>query len=286
MEERICMITGANSGIGKATATELARKGARVIMVCRDEEKGKKVQQEIVEKTSNSQVDLLIADFSSQESIRNMVKEFKSNYDQLHVLVNNAGTMQSKRRETEDGLEKTFGVNHIGPFLLTNLLLDVIKASAPSRIINVSSGLHVSSKIDFDDLQSVKSYSGMKAYSMSKLANVLFTYELHHQLRDEGVDDVTVNAVHPGFVRTNLGREGGNFLVKYVFSYLIRPFITISPEKGAETSIYLASSPEVEHISGKYFVKKQETPSADFTYDRELQKRLWRTSEELTGLKR
>jgi NAD(P)-dependent dehydrogenase (short-subunit alcohol dehydrogenase family) len=254
-------------------------------MVCQNEEKSKKVQREIIKKTSNKQVDLLIADLSSQKSIRDMVKDYKSKYDKLHALINNAGTMQSKRRETEDGLEKTFGVNHVGPFLLTNLLLGVIKASAPSRIINLSSGLHMGSEIDFVDLQSENSFSWMKVYGMSKLANVLFTYELHHRLREEGVKDVTVNAVHPGFVRTNLGRDGGNFLVKYIFAYLIRPFVGISTKKGAETSIYLASSPEVENISCKYFTKKQETPSSEISYDRGIQKRLWKISEDLTGLK-
>lgn len=284
MKGRICLVTGANSGIGKVTAMELARKGARVVMVCRNITKGKRVQQKNIEKTGNGQIDLLIADLRSQASIRSMVEEFKSKYNQLHVLVNNAGTLQSKRTETEDGLETTFGVNHIGNFLLTTLLLDVLKASAPARIINVSSGVHKGATIDLDDLQTInKRYKSFQVYGMSKLANILFTYELHHRLRKKGITNVTVNAVHPGFVRTNLGRDGGGFFLKFIFAYLIRPLIAISPNKGAETSVYLASSPEVENISGKYFSKKQEQPSSEISYDRDLQKRLWEVSEELVG---
>ena len=279
------MITGANSGIGYVTSLELARKGAHVIMVCRNREKGEAAKLKITQETKNDKIDLFIADFNSQASIRSMVSEFKLKNDKLEVLINNAGTTQSKRRITQDGLEMTFGVNHIGPFLLTTLLLNTLKASAPARIINVSSGLHHQvSTLDLDDLQFEKrKYRYMDVYGASKLCNVLFTYELHERLQAENIKDVTVNAVHPGFIRTNLGRDGGGFFQKYLFHYLIRPLIAKSPDKGAETSIYLASSPEVAGISGKYFVNKEPRRSSELSYDRELQKKLWIISEKIVS---
>ena len=279
MGEKICLITGATSGIGKATAMGLANMGASVVMVGRDQGKGEAVMAEIKQKSNNASVDLMLADLSSQEEIRRLADEFKEAYPRLDVLINNAGLFRSTRITTADGLEMTFAVNHLACFLLTKLLLDVLKASSPSRIVNVSSGDHSNGTIDFDDLQGEKGYKGTKAYSQSKLANVLFTYELARRLEGTGV---TANCLHPGAgVRTDLGSG-----VSGVFGFMVRALrpLMISPEKGAETSIYLASSPEVEGLSGRYFVKKAEARSSDVSYDERLARRLWEVSADLTNL--
>src|ERR671921_1260601 len=251
MGEKVCLITGATSGIGKATAMGLANMGASVVMVGRDEGKGEAVMAEIKEKSTNTSVDLMLADLSSQEEIRRLAVEFKEAYPRLDVLVNNAGLFRSERITTADGLETTFAVNHLACFLLTNRLLDVLEASAPSRIVNVSSGEQRNATIDFDDLQGEKGYRGAKAYSQSKLAAVLFTYELARRLEGTGV---TANCLHPGAgIRTNFGSG-----VPGAFGFMVRALRPLmkSPEKGAETSIYLASSQEVQALSGRYFVKK------------------------------
>ena len=285
MKDRVCMITGANSGIGKVTALELARMGSHIIMVCRNKNKGMKIQRTIIDTTENPNVDLMIADLASQASIKQLAENFRSKYKKLHVLINNAGTMTKNRIETVDNLETTFAVNHLAPFLLTNLLLDIIKTSAPSRIITVSSGMHHRADFDIDDLQSKKkTFRNINAYSVSKLANILFTYELHHRLRAEGITKVSVNAVHPGFTRTNLGKNGTSTLLQRIGLALIHPFMAIPAEKGAETSIHVAISPEIENISGKYFVNKKIANSSPITYDREIQKRLWEISAKLTSL--
>jgi len=280
MGEKICLITGATSGIGKATAMELASMGASVVMVGRDRGRGETVMAEIKEKSGNASVDLMLADVSSQEEIRRLADEFKEAYPRLDVLINNAGVFHSKRITSADGMETTFAVNHLAYFLLTNLLLDVLKASAPSRIVNVSSGDHSNGTIDFDDLQGEKGYKGTKAYPQSKLANVLFTYEIARRLEGTGV---TANCLHPGAgVRTNFWSG-----VSGVFGFMVRALrpLMISPEKGAETSIYLASSPEVEGLSGRYFVKKAEASSSDVSYDGRIARRLWEVSAELTNLR-
>jgi retinol dehydrogenase-14 len=278
MGEKVCLITGATSGIGKATAMGLANMGASVVMVGRDRGKGEAVMAEIKERSGNASVDLMLADVSSQEEIRRLAEEFKEAYPRLDVLINNAGVFRSKRITSADGIEMTFAVNHLAYFLLTNLLLDALKASAPSRIVNVSSGDHSNATIDFDDLQGEKGYKGAKAYSQSKLANVLFTYELARRLEGTGI---TANCLHPGVVGTNLGSG-----VSGVFGFMVRALRPLmkSPEQGAETSIYLASSPEVEGLSGRYFVKKAEARSSDKSYDKRLARRLWEVSAELTNL--
>ena len=278
MGEKVCLITGATSGIGKATAMGLANMGASVVMVGRDQGKGEAVMAEIKEQSGSASVDLMLADVSSQEEIRRLADEFKEAYPRLDVLINNAGVFRSKRITTADGIEMTFAVNHLAYFLLTNLLLDVLEASAPSRIVNVASADHGNGTIDFDDLQGEKEYKGAKAYSQSKLANVLFTYELARRLEGTGV---TANCLHPGAVRTSFGSG-----VSGVFGFMVRalrPFM-ISPERGAETSIYLASSPEVDGLSGGYFVKKAEARSSDASYDERSARRLWEVSAELTNL--
>lgn len=278
MGEKVCLITGATSGIGKATAMGLASMGASVVMVGRDRAKGEAALAEIRERSANASVELMLADLSSQEEIRRLADEFKEAYPRLDVLVNNAGVIRSKRVTTADGIEMTFAVNHLAQFLLTDLLLDVLKASAPSRIVNVASGEQRNGTIDFDDLQGENGYKTAKAYSQSKLANVLFTYELARRLEGTGV---TANCLHPGVVGTNLGSG-----VSGVFGFTVRALgpLMKSPEKGAETSIYLASSPEVEGVSGRYFVKKAETRSSEVSHDQSLARRLWEVSADLTNL--
>jgi len=276
MEGKICIITGANSGIGKATAIDLAKMNATIVMMCRSKERGEEAQKEIIELTGNKKVDLLLCDLSSQESIRKFVSEFKSKYQKLHVLINNAGIMLSKRVISVDGFEMNFAVNYLASFLLTNLLLDVLKKSAPSRIINVSSAAHRMAKMDFDDLQSEKrKYRLFKIYGTSKLALMLFSYELNRRL--EGTS-VTVNTLHPGVVNTNLGQDQSSFSRGFAKLFFKKP------EKGAETSIYLASSQEVEGITGKYFAKKQQKQSSEESYNEDYAKRLWELSTEMTRL--
>ena len=279
MQGKICLITGANSGIGKATALGLANLGATVVLVSRDRTRGEQAQQEIQAQSGNPHIDLMIADLSSQRSIRQLADEFKSRYSQLHVLINNAGVFQLRKRLTVDGIDMVFAVNQLAPFLLTNLLLDVIKAGAPARIINVSSGSHEANYLRLDDLQSEKHYRPMRAYGQSKLALVLFTYELARRLTGTGV---TANCLHPGFVATNIAQRDLPPIVRP----LAKPVFLfgISPEEGAKTSIYLASSPDVEGITGKYFVKSIPRQSAPLTHDVSLQHKLWQVCAVMTGL--
>jgi NAD(P)-dependent dehydrogenase (short-subunit alcohol dehydrogenase family) len=260
LQGKICMVTGANSGIGKATALALAQMGATVVMVCRDRARGEEAQSEITTTSRNTAVALLQADLSSQQSIRQLVEHFQQHCTQLHVLINNAGATFSGRRETVDGLEMMFAVNYLAPFLLTNLLLDVLKASAPARIVNVSSAAQASGSIHMDDLQAEQHYSSMRAFRQSKLAIILFTYELARRLQGMGV---TANCLDPGFVATNIGQRGASLPVRLLLK-VIWSFGT-SPEKGAQTSIYLVSSPEVEGVTGQYFAKcMPQGVSADF----------------------
>ena len=280
MQGKTCMVTGANSGIGKATALGLAQMGANVVMVARDCARGETARNEVKVKSGSSSVELLVADLSSQQSIRQLVENFKQHYKQLHVLINNAGVFMLTRRETVDGLEMTFAVNYLAPFLLTNLLLDVLRASAPSRIVNVSSEAHESGYIKMDDLQTNKNYRPFRAYGQSKLALIMFTYELARRLQGTGV---TANCLHPGFVATNIGQSGvwpvARPLAKFVLS-----FLGVSPVEGAATSIYLATSPDVEDVTGKYFVRSIPRRSAPISYDESLQRQLWEESAELVKL--
>ena len=279
MAGRTCLITGATNGIGKETAIELANMGATVVLVARDERKGRAAQSELKERTG-AESELLLADLASLADVRKLADEYRSRHDKLHVLINNAGAYNSQRVLTKDGYEMTIAVNHLAHFLLTDLLLDVIKASAPARIINVSSGAHSGAKINFDDLQGESGYGvGMGAYGQSKLANVLFTNELAKRL--EGAN-VTVNSLHPGVVRTGFGRNATGIIggVFAVFQLVGRPFLLTSAQ-GAETSIYLASSPDVETNTGEYFVKSKSVASNDESNDPEVARRLWDVSEEL-----
>lgn len=279
MQGKICIVTGANSGIGKVTALELAKMGATVVLVSRDRTRGEAAQNEIRAQSGNDAIDLLLADLSSQQSIRQLAEDFKQRYTQLHVLINNAGVFGLTRRETVDGLEMTFAVNVLAPFLLTSLLLDVIKASAPARIVNVSSNSQEANYLKLDDLQSMKHYRPMRAYSQSKLAVVLFTYELARRLEGTGV---TANCLHPGFVATNIAQRDLLLPARLVTKLIFR--FGISPEKGAKTSLYLATSPDVEGVTGKYFEKGVPRKSAPLSYDTSLQQQLWKACAELTGL--
>jgi retinol dehydrogenase 14 len=282
MTGRLCLITGANSGIGKVTATQLARMGAQVVMVCRDRARGEAARSEIQAKSGRQEVDLLLADLSSQAAIRGLAAEFKSKYDRLHVLINNAGVTITKRKLTEDGLELTFALNHLAYFLLTNLLLDEIKASGTlekkARIINVSSGAHFPGVINFGDLQLEKKYGEFRAYAQSKLANVLFTYELARRLKGT---NVTANVLHPGTARTGFAADSTSLFG--IILKIARPF-EMSAEKAALTPVYLASSPEVEGITGQYFSDRKPQKSAPFSYDETAAELLWNESARLTHL--
>ena len=280
MTGKTCIVTGASLGIGKETAAALAGMGARVVMVCRDPARGEAARADVVGQSGSSDVELMIADLASLDAIRSLVVVYQQKHQQLHVLVNNAGAYNVNRITTKDGFEITFGVNHLAYFLLTDLLLDVLKASAPARIVNVSSAAHIGGHINFDDLQGEKTYVGRKAYGQSKLANVLFTYELARRLEGTGV---TANALHPGVVRTGFGKNNPGMMGQLfrVAQTVARPFF-ISPAQGAATSIYLASSPEIEGVTGKYFAKSKAVDSNAESYDTAVAQRLWQVSESMT----
>lgn len=271
------LITGGNSGIGLETAVGLARLGATVSIVSRDRARGEAAVDEIRRRGAADDVRLFVADLSARREVRRLAADVDAALPRLDVLVNNAGAIVGEHRLTEDGLETTFAVNHLAYFLLTQLLLDKLRASAPSRIVNVASNAHRRTTFDISDLQFERGYNSWKAYCSSKFANIIFTYELAHRLEGTGV---TVNCLHPGVVATNFGRSGtGLFRLLVGF---VRPLL-INSERGAATSIYLASSPEVEGVTGKYFVNSREARSTDQTYDRDLWHRLWEESERLTA---
>jgi len=277
MQGQVCLVTGANAGIGKQTARELAQMGATVVLVARNRERGEAARAEIA--ASGHTVELLLADFASPASIRAMTEAFKARHDRLDVLVNNAGVYLMKREETADGLEMTFAVNHLGYFMTTLLLWDRLLAARSARVIVLASDAHRQAKLNFDDLQSRHKYAGFRAYGQSKLANVLFTYELD---RRRGDAPITINAVHPGFVASNFGRNNGG--VVGLFMTRIVPLFAKTVAEGAATSVYLASSPEVAGVSGQYFSNCRAVKSAPQSYDRAAAGRLWAISEEITGL--
>jgi NAD(P)-dependent dehydrogenase (short-subunit alcohol dehydrogenase family) len=261
------------------TAVGLARLGYELALVCRDPKKAEQTLQEIGEAAPGAKVELFMADLSSQQEIRKLASEFRAKHDKLHLLVNNAGLLLMERRVTVDGFEATFATNHLGYFLLTNLLLDLLKAGRPARVVNVASGAHASGKIDFDDLNAEKHFSGFQAYCNSKLMNVLFTFELSRRLEGTGV---TANCVHPGAVASNWGQNDGTRWFRPLMK-LAKPFL-LTPEKGARTSLYVASSPEVEGVTGKYFYKCAPKRTSRRSQDLELQRKLWDVSAKLTGL--
>lgn len=278
-DKPVILITGANSGMGKETAMALAKQNNHVVMMCRNKEKGELALEEIKKESGNPDVDLLICDLADLASVRQFASAFMEKYDRLDVLINNAGVINMKRFETKDGFEQQFGVNHLAPFLLTQLLLPLLEKSAPSRIVVVSSAAYKFGHIQFDDLQSTQKYRTFKVYGQSKLANILMTYELARRLKGTGV---TVNAVHPGAVSTNLGIDRSSGFGKSIV-WLLKPFFQTAKE-GAKTAIYLATSPEVSQVSGKYFVNLKEEKTTGESVDLQLAKKLWVVSEKLTGL--
>jgi NAD(P)-dependent dehydrogenase (short-subunit alcohol dehydrogenase family) len=277
MTGRICVITGATRGIGRATAEGLVRLGASVVLICRRQQDGEEVSRELT--PSGVPPEVVVADLSSQSSIRSAAEQIRSRWPRLQVLINNAGVFTRRRELTVDGMETQFAVNHLAYFLLTNLLLDQLKAGAPSRIINVSSGAHAGATIEFENLQGERDYHGGEAYARSKLANILFTYELARRLRGTGV---TANCLHPGVIATRL--LASYMGIPAAGGALARTF-GAKPEKGAETILYLASSPEVEGLSGKYFSHGKPVSSSPESYDETTGRRLWEISERLTGIK-
>ncbi|MCL4132489.1 UNVERIFIED_CONTAM: hypothetical protein GTU68_037001 [Idotea baltica] len=283
LNDKTVIITGSNTGIGKETAHDLARRGATVIMACRNMNKCKEARKEIILDTRNKEVYCEECDLASMASIKNFAKSVKNSYERIDILINNAGVMRCEKSATNDGFEMQFGSNHLGHFLLTQLLLDKIKACAPSRIINVSSVAHMRGKIHFEDLNSEKDYDAGEAYNQSKLANLLFTVELAERLKGTGV---TCNAVHPGLVNTDIIRHLG-FAKSWLAMVFIRPFTWLllkTPRQGAQTTIYAAVEEGLKDVSGKYFSNQCETESSELSKDRAASQRLWAISEHWTGL--
>jgi len=284
MKDKIVLITGANSGIGKETTRALAKKGATIVMACRNLERAESVCEMIKAESGNTNIEVMKLDLASLKSIRNFTQEFSARYQKLNVLINNAGTFCMKREETEDGFEKTIAINHLAPFLLTYELLPILEKTSEARIINVGSDAHFSGDLDLDDLHfKRRKYSGFKAYASSRLATIFFTQELAQRVKEK---DVTVNALHPGHVDTNMWNIWQPPR-RWYHSLLIRlmKLFLISAEEGAQTSIYLASSEEVKGITGKCFTKKKLKAVSKKCSDFKLQKELWELSERLTGIK-
>jgi NAD(P)-dependent dehydrogenase (short-subunit alcohol dehydrogenase family) len=278
-EKKTILVTGANSGLGKATSILLAKTGAKVVMMSRDQNRGRLALEEVKHHSQNPDVDLMICDLGSKERIEQCCQEFRRTYKSLDVLINNAGVILPGYHTTQDGFELQFGVNHLGHFLLTNRLLDLITKSAPARIINISSGAHKLGKIHFEDVNLKKNYTLWRAYSQSKLANILFTYLLAEKLKNK---NVTVNTLHPGAVASNMGinRETG---FGKAITQALKPFFQ-SPAQAAEPVKYLALSKDLEGVTGAYFHKHNRVPSSKQSYDLDLAQKLWNLSEELLGL--
>lgn len=300
MDGKICLVTGATAGIGLVTARELARRGATVVLVGRNAERGAQVAQAIIQETGNPSVEFLAADLSSQAQVRDLARRFLARHSRLHVLVNNAGALYAVRQESVDGIEMTLALNHLGPFLLTSLLLDALKAGAPARIVNVASVAHEDvDAFDFDDPQATRTrgvgsyprselgnvlyslllpmaHPGLRQYARSKLANLLFTRELSRRLAGTGV---TVNALHPGVIASDFGAGNG------LYGWFMRRFFRlrgISVEAGAMTSLHLATAPELDGVSGGYFVLRRPAPCSAAANDADAAARLWTLSETLT----
>jgi NAD(P)-dependent dehydrogenase (short-subunit alcohol dehydrogenase family) len=273
------VVTGATDGIGKVTARELAKMGASVTIVGRDAAKGEAVVRELRQAAGHDRVGFVAGDLATQKGVRAAAAAIKGRLKKLDVLVNNAGAMFMKRELTEDGIERTFALNHLGYFLLTHELLGLLKASAPARIVTVASAAHQGAKLDLDDLQNAKNYSGFRVYGQSKLANIYFTYELARRLQGT---NVTANCLHPGFVASRFGNNtGGIFRLMIGWAKLVA---AISEDNGAKTSVFLASSPDVQGVSGKYFDKCAAVPSSAVSNDADIARALWRESERLTGI--
>jgi NAD(P)-dependent dehydrogenase (short-subunit alcohol dehydrogenase family) len=275
--KQICLITGATAGIGKAAATALAAQGLQMILTGRNPAKLENVVNQVRAQTGNQSVHFLVADFSDLQQVRQLANQFNKQFPHLDILINNAGAYFNRRHRTIYGVEKTFLVNHLAPFLLTNLLLDHLQNSPSARIINVSSNAHLSGQLDLEDLNFYRFYFGFWAYGRSKLANILFAYELARRLKN---GHVKVNALHPGRVGTDIFKTDFS-----IFGYLLKWFverISLTPEEGADNTVYLATSPEMKAVTGKYFVKRAAVSSSPLSYDEDLARRLWEVSEKIT----
>ena len=279
MAGKFVLITGGTGGIGKATAIGLATLGARVGITGRDLARAEQAAADIRAASGNPAVDAFAADMTSQAEVRRLAVAVLDAYPRLDVLVNNVGGFWAHRHLTADGLERTFALNHLAPFLLTNLLLDRLKASAPARVVTVSSGAQAMGRIDFDDLQGARNYSGQRAYNQSKLANVMFTNELARRLEGTGV---TATSLHPGVVRTNFGAEDQAWFFA-VISRVVRPLLK-TPAQGAQTPIYLASSPDVDGVTGQFFANRKPKTANKVAYDTDMTARLWQVSADLVGM--
>ena len=275
LKNKTAIITGATSGIGRVTAIDIAREGARMVLPVRNIEKGKALKDEIEKETGNTNVEIMHCNLASLDSVRQFAKDFQKKHDKLHLLVNNAGLWETKRKESDDGIEMNFAVNHLAPFLMTNLLLDTIKKSAPARIISVASNAHKYGKMRFNDPEGKKSWGSMQSYAQSKLANILFTRRLARDLEGSGV---TANCLHPGVVNTQLFSKLPGVIQK------ISSLFMITPEKGAQTSIYLATSPDVENITGEYFDKQKIAKTTAHARDMQVADTLWEVSKEYCEL--
>jgi len=277
MHGKTVLVTGANSGIGFVTAMELAKKGARILMVCRDATRGTQARSAVAEAASGEAPELLLADMSSQQAIRALADELRRRFSEIDVLINNAGGMFAERAFTVDGIERTFATNHLGPYLLTNLVLDLVRAGSAGRIINVAAEVYPS-RLDFDNLQGERSYGFLSAYFRSKLENIIFSLDLARRLKDTGV---TVNCMSPGPART---RFGDNMTGLAGLLPRLAKRLMPSPAKGARTLIYLAAAPDVGSISGRFFLHQRARPTKPVTSDPQVAARLWRVSAELVGL--
>jgi len=277
MNGKVCLVTGATDGIGKVSARVLAEKGAKVIIVGRNPEKSATVLAELKSSSGNKNIDLLMADLAVMQEVRDLAEQVISHYDRLDILLNNAGGYFAKHELTSDGLERTFALNHMSYFLLTNKLMELLKSSAPARIVNVSSDAHYGIDMEFENLNGEQEYKAWKAYQKSKLANVLFTYELLKKVPA----DITVNCLHPGFVATNFGHNIGGFFGPVL--KIAQRISAIDPEEGAKTSIFLCSAPEVKGVSGKYFYKCQPKTSSRESRNMDTGKRLWQISSDIAS---
>ena len=277
MRGRVCLVTGASSGLGLQAAVGLARAGADLILVCRDPRRGEQAREWIAREAPRAHLGLYLANFEMLDSVRALSEKVLSVYPAVHVLINNAGTLHEVWRRTTDGFEATWQVNYLAPFLLTNLLLDRLIASAPARVVTVASAAHEGARIDFENLDAREGYSMLKVYGQSKLASIVFAFELARRMKGRGV---TSNCLHPGMVATQIGNRSG--LIGLAWE-LMKPFL-LTPAQGAETMLYLAGSPEVADTTGTYFVDKRITRPDPIALDRALQARLWKVSAHMTGL--
>lgn len=278
MENKLCVITGANSGIGYETTKEIAAQGAFVVMVCRNEDKAEAARQQIISEIPDAGLSIILCDFASMDDIRRAAAEIAEQYEKIDILINNHGFIAKEYDTTVDGLEQTFGVNHIGYFLFTNLLLPQVKAAGKARIVNVASTAHRRGEFDPDNIQLKTGYDNWKAYGNSKLFNILFTKELANRLKDT---DVAANCLHPGVIASNFGQS--STLPVKLFYKLAGRFMKDN-RQGAETTIYLATSPEVEEVNGAYFSNKKVATPSKIARDDEAAKKLWEISEEICGL--